>query len=42
MQNEFGGVTAAFVAMSEARQTAQPKERNNTNINRKEVAHIEK
>ena len=35
MMNDFGEAIAAFVAMPETRQTAQPKELNTININRK-------
>ena len=35
MVNDFGEAIAAFVAMSETRQIAQPKELDITNIDRK-------
>ena len=38
MVNDFGKAIAAFVAMSETRSIAQPKELNTTNINRKGAA----
>ena len=38
MANDFGDAIAAFVAVRETRQIAQPKQLNTTNINRKAAA----
>ena len=38
MENDFEEAIAAFVAMPERKQTAQPKELNITNIDRKGAA----
>ena len=41
MVNDLGEAIAAFVAMPETRQIAQPKQLNTTNINSRPI-HIEK
>ena len=38
MVNDYGEAIVAFAAMPETRQTAQPKEFNTTNINKKGTA----
>ena len=48
MMNDFWGASAAFVAMPETRQIAQPKQLSTTNINSRQIYigkgqhHIEK
>ena len=42
MVNDFGETIAAYVAMPETRQIAQPKEPNTTNINKKGAAPYQK